>query len=68
MAKSATPRRIIALIAKRGFVFTRQRGSHAVYVRASDKATVVVPMHARDISKGTLHRILKIAGLTADDL
>ena len=68
MAKTATPRKIIALIRKRGFVFTRQRGSHAVYVRTTDKATIVVPMHARDISKGTLGRILKIAGLTIADL
>ena len=68
MAKTATPRKIIALIQKRGFVFTRQRGSHAVYVREHGRATIVVPMHARDISKGTLGRILKVAGLTVGDL
>lgn len=68
MAKTATPRKIIALITKHSFIFSRQRGSHAVYVRASDHATIVVPMHARDIAKGTLGRILKIAGLTVRDL
>ena len=68
MAKTATPRKIISLITRRGFIFTRQRGSHAVYVRTVDTATIVVPMHTRDISKGTLWRILKIAGLTIADL
>ena len=68
MSKTATPRKIIKLIMKRGFVFSRQRGSHAVYVRQYDQAFIVMPMHAKDISKGTLDRILKIAGLTIEDL
>ncbi len=68
MSKTATPRKIIKLIMKRGFVFSRQRGSHALYVREQDHVIIIVPMHARDISKGTLNRILKIAGLTIGDL
>jgi predicted RNA binding protein YcfA (HicA-like mRNA interferase family) len=68
MSKTATPRKIIPLIIRRGFVLSRQRGSHAVYVRESDQSIVIVPMHARDIAKGTLNRILKITGLTTRDL
>ncbi len=68
MAKTATPRQIIKLIEKRGFVFSRQRGSHAIYIHSKNMTMVVVPMHARDLSKGTLSRILKVAGLSIKDL
>lgn len=30
-----------------GFVFRRQNGSHAIYVRGSDQARVLIPMHGR---------------------
>ena len=39
-----------ARIAERlGFALRRQRGSHAIYVRASDRARVVIPMHSGDL-------------------
>jgi predicted RNA binding protein YcfA (HicA-like mRNA interferase family) len=42
----------VARIAERlGFVLRRQRGSHAVYVRASDRARVVIPMHSGDLKR-----------------
>ena len=68
MSKTATPRKIVKLLIAREFVFSRQRGSHAVYIHRADKTIVVVPMHARELSKGTLSRILKLSGLTVDDL
>jgi len=30
-----------------GFELRRQRGSHAIYVRRTDKARVVIPMHGK---------------------
>ena len=57
------PKELVALLARVGFVFARQRGSHALYRRQEDGALVVVPMHNRDIPPGTLHAILKDAGL-----
>lgn len=50
-----------------GFVLTRQRGSHMVLRRDEPRARVVVPDH-KTIRPGTLHQILKAAGLTVDDL
>jgi predicted RNA binding protein YcfA (HicA-like mRNA interferase family) len=36
----------LARVAKRlGFELDRQRGSHAIFYRPSDKARVVIPMH-----------------------
>ena len=37
----------VARVAQRlGFDFRRQTGSHAIYVRPSDKARIVIPMHS----------------------
>ena len=46
----------VARIARQlGFELDRQKGSHAVYYRSSDKRRVVIPMHAgRDIKPKTL--------------
>jgi len=51
-----------------GFVFDRQRGSHAVYYRSLDKKRVVIPMHSgRDLKPGTLRGIITDMGLTPDE-
>ena len=49
-----------------GFVFIRQKGSHAVLRRETPDCTrgCVVPMH-RKIQPGTLRGILKQAGVDA---
>ncbi len=54
---------------KLGFVLDRQKGSHAVYFRASDKARLVIPMHTgRSIRPGTLRGILEDMDITGDEL
>ena len=42
-----------------GFEFRRQRRSHVIYVRASDEARVVIPMHGGDIKRKTLRSIIQ---------
>ncbi len=60
-----TPRELRRLLEQNGFVFTRQSGSHAIYKHPQSKRRVVVPVHSGDIPVGTLHAILKDAGLKA---
>ena len=51
-----------------GFIFDRQRGSHAVYLRPSDRRRIVIPMHAgRDLKPGTLRGILNDMGLSPEE-
>jgi predicted RNA binding protein YcfA (HicA-like mRNA interferase family) len=51
-----------------GFVFDRQRGSHAVYYRASDQRRIVIPMHGtKDLKPGTLRGIITDMGLTVEE-
>ena len=50
-----------------GFAFDRQRGSHAVYYRASDQRRVVIPMHgSKDLKPGTLRAIIADLGMSVE--
>ncbi len=67
MRKTAKANEIARLLEDKGFVLFRQRGSHAQY-RHPDGRKTSVPIHGRDLKKGTLHGILKQANLTLEDL
>ncbi len=59
----------VARVAKRlGFEFRRQTGSHAIYVRASDHARVVIPMHSgQALKRKTLRGIIEDLRVTVDE-
>ena len=56
------PRHLVKLLEDNGFVFVRQTGSHAIYKKTGNRI-IVVPMHSKDIPKGTLSGILKDANI-----
>jgi len=58
------PEKIIAALAKRGFSFVSQRGSHAKYTNG--ERTAIIPMH-NEVASGTLRAILMQAGIELDD-
>ncbi|MGH7886403.1 MAG: type II toxin-antitoxin system HicA family toxin, partial [Candidatus Binatia bacterium] len=50
---------MIRVVKQLGFELDRQKGSHAIFYRPSDKARVVIPVPAgRDIKPKTLHGII----------
>ena len=60
-------REVVRVAEKLGFVLDRQKGSHAVYRRASDGARVVIPVHAgKDLKPKTLLGIIEDLGLTVE--
>jgi predicted RNA binding protein YcfA (HicA-like mRNA interferase family) len=61
--KSYTPKEIIAVLTTHGFELIRIKGSHHVYANRQNGKRTVVPMHSKDLKKGTLHGILKQAGI-----
>jgi predicted RNA binding protein YcfA (HicA-like mRNA interferase family) len=63
-----TPDKIIKILEKNGFVFDRAKGSHRIYYNPETKRRVVVPLHKRDLPKGTLLEILRQAGMSKEDL
>jgi predicted RNA binding protein YcfA (HicA-like mRNA interferase family) len=61
------PREVARVAEALGFVLDRQRGSHAIYYRASDRRRVVIPMHSgTDLKPGTLRGIISDLGLTPE--
>ena len=65
---SLTPQKIIKVLEKKGFVLDRIKGSHHIYYHPEMKRRVVVPLHKRDLPKGTLFEILKQAGINKEEL
>ncbi len=56
------PKELIQLLEENGFVFVRQTGSHAVFKKPGNRI-IIVPIHSKDIPKGTLLSILKDANI-----
>ena len=56
----------IKILQGNGFVISRQRGSHVVLTKkqGSSKRITVVPLH-KELKKGTIRSIAKLAGLDA---
>jgi predicted RNA binding protein YcfA (HicA-like mRNA interferase family) len=65
---SITPQKVIKILEKNGFVLDRVRGSHHIYYHPETRIKVVVPLHKKDLPKGTLLEILKQAGISREDL
>ena len=56
---AATAKDVVRVAERLGFVFRRQRGSHAIYVRQSDQARVVIPIHKGELKRKTLRGIIQ---------
>ena len=53
---------VVTLLRKNGWMLDRVTGSH--HIMTKDNVMIPVPVHkGRDLAKGTLHSILKQAGL-----
>jgi len=66
--RSATSSDLIRVAKKLGFEKDRQKGSHAIYLRSSDNARVVIPIHKnKSIKPKTLAGIIHDLGLTPQE-
>jgi predicted RNA binding protein YcfA (HicA-like mRNA interferase family) len=54
-------REVIKLLKENGWDCVRISGSHHIFEK--DGKIVPVPVHSGDLKKGTLHSIMKMAGL-----
>ena len=64
---SFTAKELAKILEAKGFILKRIHGSHHYYQHPSGKITVL-PMHNKDLPKGTLHGILKQAGIDKNEL
>ncbi len=59
---------VVKALAKIGYVFDHQRGSHIVLRQNfAPYRRITVPNH-KEIAKGTLRKIIREAGLTVEEL
>lgn len=65
---SLTPKQLIRVLEKKGFVLDRIKGSHHILFHPDTKRRAVVPFHKRDLPKGTVAAILRQAGVDRDEL
>ena len=65
---SITPKDIVRILKQKGFLLDRSRGSHQIWLHPVSRKRAVVPMHNKDLPTGTLHAILKQAGIETDEL
>lgn len=64
-----SPKYLIELLEKNGYVFKRAKSSHHIYYHPIHKKTIVVPVHGnKDLKKGTFLTILKQAGIDKNNL
>ena len=63
-----TPNKLIKKLKKLGFVEDHQTGSHIVMYDPKTKRRATIPYHLKDIKKGTLHSLLKEAGVSLKEL
>ncbi|OGM61409.1 hypothetical protein A3A52_01065, partial [Candidatus Woesebacteria bacterium RIFCSPLOWO2_01_FULL_39_14] len=62
------PKQLLKKLNKLGFTKDRTTGSHIVMYHQQTKRRAVVPIHLRDIPKGTLNSLLKEAGILREEL
>jgi predicted RNA binding protein YcfA (HicA-like mRNA interferase family) len=66
--KRVTAAEMVRALRRAGFLEDRQEGSHVTLYSITAGRRVTVLMHTGDMSVRLTHKILKQAGLTADDL
>jgi predicted RNA binding protein YcfA (HicA-like mRNA interferase family) len=62
------PHQVLRALEKAGWQVHRQRGSHVSMHKEGVPFLITVPLHRRDLPRGTLRDIIKDAGLTVEEL
>ena len=62
------PNEVIRALERAGFYIHRQKGSHARLLHENNPSLrVTIPVHNKDIPKGTLANIIRQTGMTVDE-
>lgn len=61
------PQKLIKRFERIGYVIDRQKGSHVILYNSINGKRLTIPLHIKDIPKGTLLSIIKQSGLTREE-
>ncbi len=64
---SLKPRELVKKLKKLGFIEHHQVGSHLTMKHPSERRAVI-PMHLKDLKKGTLNSLLKEANASREEI
>ena len=64
---SLKPREVVKKLKELGFIEHHQVGSHLTMKNPKTKRRAVIPMHLRDLKKGTLSSLLREAGIEKEE-
>ena len=64
---SLKPKALIKKFEKIDYIIDRQKGSHVILYNRTDRRRLTIPLHVKDLPKGTLLSIIKQAGLTKEE-
>lgn len=64
---SLKPREVVSVLKKAGFVESHYTGSHLILEKPGHPQIISVPIHNRDLKRGTLRHIIDQAGLTREE-
>ena len=62
-----TPARLLTILLRAGFKVIRQKGSHIRLSHPMSGRTTTIAMHAKDLSRDMIIKIMKQAGLSVKD-
>ena len=66
--KSVSGKQFCNVLRKHGWELKRIRGSHHILAHPKQRRALTVPVHGRDLKTGTLTGILRVAGITREEL
>lgn len=67
--KSVSGKEFTKVLERHGWTLLRVQGSYHIYGRTGSEVRISVPVHAnKSLKIGLLNHLLKLAGLTEDDL
>jgi predicted RNA binding protein YcfA (HicA-like mRNA interferase family) len=61
------PRQLIRVLERNGWRLARSKGSHHHFTHPENPSIISVPVHARDMKRGTIADILKDAGISHEE-
>lgn len=66
---ACTPKDVVRVLERAGFLFDHATGSHHFYRHPdhTQLGLITVAIHRKDLKRGTLHSIIKQAGLTREE-
>ncbi|MDJ0568395.1 MAG: type II toxin-antitoxin system HicA family toxin [Pleurocapsa sp. MO_192.B19] len=67
--KSISDKKLCKIVEQKGWTLKKVTGSHHIYQKSGVNKILSIPVHRnKDLKIGTLKALMKIAGLTEEDL